>query len=264
MVLGDFMNSISFVNAGYNVAEPRRLHFQWALPQYAFLYFQGPVVVSGKEYGAGACILYKRGTAHDYMTLKGFVNSYIGFNAPDELFSFLNIKLDKVIFPNNCDEINNILFSICHENSLAEYGYEISIKARILDLIVAIAKGTNPSVNLYSSSDIKNRMTLLRTDFLSDITSPPEFESLLKKYGFSRTQGFKYYSQFFHSSPKEDLIWARLEKARNLMKLNPDMKIYEIAERCGFTNIPHFFRIFKNRYGYTPKDYINAIKLDND
>ncbi len=258
------MNSVSFVNAGYNVAEPRRLHFKWALNQYAFLYFQGPVMVSGNEYGAGSCILYKRGTPHDYMTLKGFVNSYIGFNVPDEIISALNIKLDRVIFPDNCDEINEILFNICRENSMAEYGYEISIKARILDLLVAVSRGTNPSANVHRASNLKNKMTLLRTDFLSDITSPPEFEDLLKKYGFSRTQGFKYYSQFFHSSPKEDLIWARLEKARNLMKLNTDMKIYEIAEQCGFSNVPHFFRIFKNRYGYTPKDYINAIKLDNE
>ncbi|MBQ6795481.1 MAG: helix-turn-helix transcriptional regulator [Clostridia bacterium] len=258
------MKSISFINAGYNVAEPRRLHFKWALNQYAFLYFQGPVMVSGKEYGSGSCILYKTGTPHDYITLKGFVNSYIGFNAPDEIFSLLDIKLDKVIFPNNCDEINDILFNICRENSMAEHGYEISLKARILDLLVAISRGTNPDYKTHKTSDIKNRISVVRSEFLSDIVSPPEFETLLIKHGFSRTQGFKYYSQFFHSSPKEDLIWARLEKSRNLMKLNPDMKIYEIAEQCGFSNIPHFFRIFKTRYGCTPKDYINALKLDNE
>ena len=105
------MDTIRFVNAGYNVAEPRSLTFKWALNQHAFLYFQGPVIVNGKECTSGACILYKKGTPHDYVTLKGFVNSYIGFYVPTDLFTKLNIKTDKVIYPDNCDEINDIIFT---------------------------------------------------------------------------------------------------------------------------------------------------------
>lgn len=253
------MDSIRFVNAGYNVAEPRSLRFHWALNQHAFLYFQGPVLVDGVEYSSGACILYKGGTPHNYITLKGFVNSYIGFYAPCDLFTELNITTDTVIFPTNCDKINNILFTICQESSLFSYGYEITLKARILDLLVAIAQGTNTAPENEKTSDLKNKMTFIRTELLSNISSPKNFEALLKENGISRTQGYRLYSAFFHSSPKEELIWARLEKSRDLMKTEPNLKIYEIAEICGFSNIPHFFRIFKRRYGYTPKDYTDAI-----
>lgn len=258
------MNEIMFVNAGYNVAEPRSLTFKWALNQHALLYFQGPVLVDGKQYGSGACILYKKGTPHDYVTLKGFVNSYIGFQSPADLFTKLNIRTDKVIYPDNCEEINDIIFSICKENSTQNRGFEEIINAQILRLLVILSRGTNHDNDSKRSSDLKNKMALIRSSYLSDIVSPPDFELLLKQHGISRTQGYKFYSRFFHTSPKEDLIWARLEKSRTLMRLNPEMKIYEIAEMCGFTNIPHFFRIFKTRYGYTPKDYTHAIKLDNE
>lgn len=258
------MDELRFVNAGYNVAEPNSLTFRWALNQHAFLYFQGPVLVNGIEYSSGACILYKGGTPHNYKTLRGFVNSYIGFYAPDDLFKTLNIKCDEIIFPSNCGEINDILFSICTENATKSFGCEIALKARILDLLVAIARGTNCLEKDSQSSDLKNKMSRLRSIYLSDVKNPPDFESLLKECGFSRTQGYKLYSSFFHSSPKEDLIWARLELSRNLMQLKPDSKIYEIAEMCGFSNIPHFFRIFKSRYGYTPKEYSHALKTDRD
>lgn len=258
------MNEIRFVNAGYNVAEPNSLTFRWALNQHAFLYFQGPVLVNGIEYSSGACILYKGGTPHNYKTLRGFVNSYIGFYAPEDLFKSLNIKCDEIIFPSNCGEINDILFSVCTENATKSFGYEISLNARILDLLVAIGRGTNSTEMNSQASDLKNKMSRLRSTYLADIKNPPDFELLLKEWGFSRTQGYKLYSSFFHSSPKEDLIWARLEKSRNLMTMNPDLKIYEIAEMCGFCNISHYFRIFKSRYGYTPKEYSNALKSDGD
>lgn len=258
------MNEITFSNAGYNVQEPRSLTFHWPLQKHAFLYFQGPVMVNGKEESSGACILYKKGTMHDYTTLKGFVNSYIGFSAPEELFTKLNIKTDKVIYPDNCGEINDILFNICQENSLKKLGFEENLQALILNLLVAIARGTNKENLTPRTTDFMNKMSVIRSEYLSDIASPPDFEILLKQNGISRTQGYKLYSRFFHSSPKEDLIWARLERSRNLMKLKPEMKIYEIAEMCGFTNVPHFFRLFKSRYGYTPKDYASVIKLDNE
>lgn len=256
------MREIQFVNAGYNVAEPRSLSFSWALHQHAFLYFQGPVLLSGKKEGAGACILYRKGTCHDYTTLKGFVNSYIGFNAPEELFTKLNIETDKPVFPTNCGEINDILFNICKENSVKKRGFEENIQALILNLLVAVARGTNPDEETPQKNDMLNKMSIIRAEFLSDVANSLSFELLLQKNGICRTQGYKMYSRFFHSSPNEDLIWARLEKSRDLMRLSTDMKIYEIAELCGFTNIPHFFRLFKSRYGYTPKDYLNALKKD--
>lgn len=258
------MKEIKFVNAGHNVHEPRSLSFHWALPQHAFLYFQGPVIVNGREVNSGACILYKCGTRHNYVTLKGFVNSYIGFHAPESLLAKLNIKTDKIIYPDNCREINSIIFDICQENSSKKRGFEENIQASVLKLLVAISRGTNIEDTVLKNSDMLDKMNSIRTEFLTNVASPPGFEELLKKKGISRTQGYKLYSRFFHSSPREELIWARLENSRNLIRMNPDMKIYEIAESCGFTNIPHFFRLFKQRYGYTPKDYANAIKLDNE
>jgi YesN/AraC family two-component response regulator len=52
----------------------------------------------------------------------------------------------------------------------------------------------------------------------------------------------------------EHLNAFRLEKAAKQLK-NTDTKIIEIALSVGFSNIGYFNRIFKNKFGVTPKEY---------
>lgn len=256
------MDLISYVNSGYNVAEPPNIHFNYTTPRHLFLYFQGDVTVNGKAEKPGSCIIYTKNSPRDYITGKKFVNSYLSFHAPVELFQKLGIKTDKVIYPNNCGEINDILFKICSESSTREKGYEEKFQSLILDLLVTFCRGITPKNYSAKNSDLKDKMNAIRAQFLVDTVNPPSFDFLLETNGISRTQGYKMYSKFFHSSPKEDLIWARLEKARALISQNPDVKIYSVVARCGFSNVSHFFRTFKQHYGYTPKDYSTAIKND--
>ena len=254
------MQEICFVNAGYNVPEIKGLRFQCTLSQHAFFYFQGPAIVNGKEVDSGACILYPGGTAHNYITLNGFVNSYIGFFAPYELFSKLSIGTGKILYPDNCGEINDILLNIIEEDTERRRGYDEAINALILRLLIAISRGTEQKNEKRVNTDVLDKMTELRALYLSDLSSVPDINELIRLSGFSRTQFYRLYAFFFHVSPKDDLIRTRLESAREIIRSEPDKKMYEVASMCGFNDVPNFFRFFKRRYGYTPKDYAKAAK----
>lgn len=254
------MGDIGFINVGYNVPEIKGLHFQCTLSQHAFFYFQGPAVVNGKTVDSGACILYPGGTQHDYVTLDGFVNSYIGFHAPAELFQKLSIGTNRVLYPENCGEINNILLEMLHEDTERRRGYDEIINSLIIRLLVAISRGTEQKNEKKANVDAMNKMAELRTAYLSDLVNVPDINELIYRFGFSRTQFYRLYSVFFHVSPKDDLIRARLEYARELIRSDPGRKMYEVAGACGFNDIPNFFRFFRRRYGYTPKDYAKAAK----
>lgn len=253
------MSEYKYINSGYNRAEPKGLVFTWIKEQHSFLYFQSRVLINGKEYTPGCCILYKTGTPHNYETLDGFLNSFAAFCCPDYLFGKLNIPTDEVFYPSNCSEINDVIFDMCREKTIRDSRFEEIMQAKILELLVAISRGTGNSSST-GSKELENKFLHMRNEYLSDILSHTSFEDILKKYGFSRTLGYNLYSQIFHSTPKEDLIWARLEKSRDLMHLNPELKIYEISDMCGFVNSSHFLRTFKSRYGYTPGEYISALK----
>ncbi len=252
------MNDIGFVNVGYNVSELKGLHFQWTLSQHAFFYFQGPAMVNGEKVDSGACILYPGGTPHNYITLNGFINSYIGFYAPEDIFQELAICTDRILYPDNCMEINNILLDILNEDSERRRGYDKAINSLILRLLVAISRGTEQKKE--ANVEVLDKMTSLRTTYLADLVNVPDIDELIHDFGLSRTQFYRLYSHYFHASPKDELIWARLEQSRELIRSDPYKKMYEVAAACGFNDIPNFFRIFKRRYGYTPKDYAKAAK----
>lgn len=40
-----------------------------------------------------------------------------------------------------------------------------------------------------------------------------------------------------------------------------DTKVYEAANFLGYHNVSYFIRIFRKKYGYTPKKYLDMLEL---
>jgi AraC-like DNA-binding protein len=60
-------------------------------------------------------------------------------------------------------------------------------------------------------------------------------------------------------------IWAlRLEQAAQLLCRVPNLHVKEIAWRCGFASAAHFSRMFRERFGATPKDYATHRRESDD
>lgn len=62
-------------------------------------------------------------------------------------------------------------------------------------------------------------------------------------------------------APMEFLIWFRLEKVREMI-FSSDLRINEIAERCGFTSICNFHRLFLAEYRCTPGSYRRSMRKE--
>ncbi|WP_339323612.1 response regulator transcription factor [Paenibacillus sp. FSL W8-0194] len=55
----------------------------------------------------------------------------------------------------------------------------------------------------------------------------------------------------------------RIQRATELMASDPDVKIFEMAERLGFGDNPQYFsQVFKKQVGCTPSEYIRKAALD--
>jgi AraC-like DNA-binding protein len=59
-------------------------------------------------------------------------------------------------------------------------------------------------------------------------------------------------------SPMRYAYALRLEQAGRLLAETPELAIKEVAGRCGFASAAHFSRLFKQKYGVTPREYASA------
>ena len=68
-----------------------------------------------------------------------------------------------------------------------------------------------------------------------------------------------YLSDLFHKKLKEPyskyILRIRMEQAARLLRQNPNIRIYQVAEQTGFVSVKHFNTVFKKYYGVTPTNY---------
>jgi len=51
----------------------------------------------------------------------------------------------------------------------------------------------------------------------------------------------------------------RIEESKKML-LSPQFKIYEVAEKTGYTDVPYFTKLFKKHTGQTPMEFKNSVK----
>ncbi|MFO7958709.1 MAG: helix-turn-helix transcriptional regulator [Candidatus Brocadiia bacterium] len=62
------------------------------------------------------------------------------------------------------------------------------------------------------------------------------------------------FQDYLGMTPTEFVNDLRLEHAADLLERG-DGKIIGVADRCGFSNLSHFYHLFKRRYGIPPGEY---------
>ena len=72
-----------------------------------------------------------------------------------------------------------------------------------------------------------------------------------------------YFSQLFKKRTGESylnyLTGLRIKRAQKLLE-STDLKVYEICEMIGYTNINHFNKVFERMVGVKPREYKESLK----
>ena len=102
----------------------------------------------------------------------------------------------------------------------------------------------------------------LRLAMLSHYEKEWTMEKLCERANMEKSQFYSYYKKFFSSTPHNDLIEVRLDKAKNLLT-NQALSISQTAELCGFSNLSHFSRYFKKHCGCSPKEWRLGSQQNN-
>ncbi len=69
----------------------------------------------------------------------------------------------------------------------------------------------------------------------------------------------KIFKNEFGCNFSDYIITKRLEKSRKLLE-DPARKIYEISQEMGWADVSNYIKLFKKRYGISPKEYRNILQ----
>ena len=78
-----------------------------------------------------------------------------------------------------------------------------------------------------------------------------DLEEILRQFGMSLRTFYREWKIAFSVSPAQYLLNLRMQKACRLLR-DADLRIYEIANLCGYCNELYFSRVFKSANGMTP------------
>ena len=232
-------------------------------PYYIFIHFKTGVdyAIDGKwqRLSPGACVICPPNTwstirsetplIHDWMHLSGDV---------DELLFEFSLECKRIYYVKDSAYLSRLVAALEREhNSQSPYKSEM-IELKLRELCIHISRESEEGE---SGEDIKAGMyeefKRLRIDLFADVSKDPSIADMAREVHLSESRFYALYKQIFGISPKNDLITARIERAKSLLEQNKYSNA-QIAAQTGYTNEYHFIRQFKKIEGMTPKQYARA------
>lgn len=137
-------------------------------------------------------------------------------------------------------------------------GYELTIKGALLRFLALVLArgGAEP---LPDTRDTRRMKTLLQWLQNRD-PAPVAVAEAAAVCGCSPAHFMRWFKQMTGQGFTAFCNEQRLNTAAEALRAGDDA-ILEIAERSGFDNLSYFNRLFKQRFGMTPRDYRKANQL---
>ena len=83
---------------------------------------------------------------------------------------------------------------------------------------------------------------------------------LAQKCNISEVYFRKVFTEVYKTTPKQFITDVRIDKAKQLLS-DGFLKVGAVAEQCGFSNQYHFCRLFKEKTGITPTEYMKQNRI---
>ncbi|SFG41563.1 Helix-turn-helix domain-containing protein [Lachnospiraceae bacterium C7] len=245
---------------GYNVHNPDGdiIYRPNGTGDYLFVVISSPMYfyIKNETIDAlpGSCILYTPGEKQHYAANQEFFNSFVHFSCDKEDILPYKIPTNTLFFPKSTDNILHLIKNIRNEQ-LNQFTYKEKMQNNLLEiLLMETSRNIIDSSNEYLASEMYDNFNSARMQMLFHPGEDWDISKLCALTHIGKSQFHVYYKKFFHTTPKEDLILARIDQAKYLLS-NQNLQISDVAEQSGFKNINHFNRYFKKICGCTPSEY---------
>lgn len=230
---------------------------------FLFIHFKSPVKLfedgSIIDVEKGGCWITTPNTKHWFESSEcELIHDWFHF-LPNSHEDFLNLgfEINKVFYPLSTGLITPIVRECYEEFINKDIYWQENITAFLNRLFITLAREfksetLNPSSRLMRET--YEEFKKFRLDLYRNLSKDWNVCAMAKSLSLSRSRFTILYCSIFGISPKEDLISQRISYAKHLLS-SSNMKIEEIAIYCGYSNVYHFIRQFKERTGLSPGKY---------
>lgn len=250
-----------------NEQHPKSHHLTWdrgrILNDYYVVYISkgkgtySSALSDPKEVVAGKCFFLFPGIRHRYKpdVKLGWEEFWVGFNGRqiqhlmnEGIFDKNNPIID-LGYDSNILVLFNKLIEIV-KASLVGYPQQIAgVTLQLLGFINSKINYDNPANNPVEKLIAKAKY-LMQESFDKTIN----MEKLSRELPMGYSSFRKAFKLLTNQSPNQYLLNLRLEKAKYLLVMTT-LNIGEIGNQTGFNNVFYFSRLFKKKYGISPKHY---------
>lgn len=211
--------------------------------------------------GPGSCMVYAPGRPQWYRGADGpLVNDWVHFKGRNgrELMRRHRVPVGVVFYPSQSAFVPTILSEIESEMFRRAARWEEAVALLLEKLLLHLGRHTADAQRrpLLSRGEAQRIEAFreLRSLVHGDLASRWTVDRMATRVHLSAPRFAVLYKRFFEISPIDDLIEARLGKARWLLT-NTSMQVSEVARQSGFENIYYFSRVFRRRVGCAPSAY---------
>lgn len=186
------------------------------------------------------------------------------FNSPTEIFVDSIVENNEIklcVLNKNVNWCRKILKNLKRLSMLEKDKNEFYYY-QVLTLLSTIWLDLRPNIEIPTQKykNITNERMKKFLDYIEkNYSNYISLETLAKSADVSVSECLRCFKTNLETTPYKYLIKYRLSKAANLLKSTNDT-IEKISKSVGFNQLSHFGKCFKERTGFSPKDYRKQIK----
>lgn len=183
------------------------------------------------------------------------LNSDLIYNISNKISLDLEIETDKLIYNDlfiatSDNEIKNCISKIIKTYNSSDKNKEFLIDLYAQEVIYNLLKIKGASLIL--NTEYKNPIYKAIRYMEENYNQAINIKDIAWSLNMSESNFSLYFKKIVGISPKDYLKNIRLSKAKELLK---EHNVTEVAYSVGYENISYFIKLFKNKYGVTPKQY---------
>jgi AraC-like DNA-binding protein len=220
----------------------------------------------------GQTLFFKKGAAivhqdfrEDFCLMVFFVSDDFIRDIVREISGQLSGQHDGEPLHNGAVIVNNNVTLAAYFQSMLAYftgtdkPADTLLTLKLKELIVSILLGrNNPELAAYFQSLLKSTAPPLSQIMEANFCYNLGLEDFAKLSHRSLSTFKRDFRKYYNQSPGKWLLQKRLDYSAVLLK-NPTLNVSQAALDCGFEDLSHFSRAFKEKFGVSPVNYRKEI-----